>query len=173
MTSPFLAALLDELRKTKRMAERALEQLGDDDFYFRLNPHQNSIQVILKHLAGNMRSRWTDFLTTDGEKQDRDRESEFVEQRLPRDQVMRRWEQGWACVFAALEPLTDDDLPRTVHVRGEPLTVAQAAVRQVAHYAYHVGQVLLIAKHLRGEKWNYLTVPPGGSAAFNREKGFR
>ena len=166
-----LQALIDELRKTKRTAERAFEQLEDEDFFFRLNPQQNSIYVIVKHLSGNMLSRWTDFLTSDGEKPGRDRESEFVEELVPRERIIELWEKGWAAVFAALEPLGDADLARTVTIRGEPHTVAMAAVRQVAHYAYHVGQILLIAKHLRGERWDYLTIPPGGSAAFNRKMG--
>jgi class 3 adenylate cyclase len=171
MPSPVLDALREQLGRTKRMAERAFEQLEDEHFFFRLNLRQNSIHVIVKHLAGNMRSRWTDFLTADGEKPDRDRESEFVEDAAPRAQIVRTWEDGWAAVFAALEPLTDRDLTRTVHIRREPMTAAQAIVRQVEHYGYHVGQIVLIAKHLRGEKWNYLTVPPGGSAEFNRSKG--
>ena len=171
MSSPILDALVAQLRRTKRMAERAFEQLEDEDFFFRLNPQQNSIHVIVKHLAGNMRSRWTDFLTTDGEKPDRDRESEFVEDVAPRERIMESWEKGWATVFAALAPLTDADMGRTVRIRGDALSVADAVVRQVEHYGYHVGQVVLIAKHLRGEKWNYLTIPPGGSAAFNRAKG--
>ena len=172
MSSPILRALVEQLRKTKGMADRAFEQLDEPDFFFRLNPRQNSIHVIVKHLAGNMRSRWTDFLTADGEKPDRDRESEFVEDLVPRGQFLRTWEAGWAAVFAALDPLTDADLVRMVRVRGEPLTVAEAVVRQVEHYGYHVGQIVLIAKHIRGEKWNYLTIPPGGSRAFNRVKGY-
>jgi hypothetical protein len=169
--SPVLLALIDELRKTKGMAERAFEQLDDEDFFFKLSPRQNSIAVIVKHLSGNMLSRWTDFLTSDGEKPGRDRESEFVEELVPRATIMQTWEKGWGAVFAAMEPLTDADLARTVTIRGEAHTVAMAAVRQVAHYAYHVGQILLIAKHVRGEKWKYLTVPPGGSAEFNRKMG--
>ena len=153
------------------MAERAFEQLEDEDFFFKLGPHQNSIRVIVKHLAGNMRSRWTDFLTSDGEKPDRDRESEFVEDVVPRARIMTEWEAGWATVFAALASLTDADLSRTVRIRGEPLSVADAVVRQVEHYGCHVGQIVLIAKHLRGDGWKYLTIPPGGSAAFNRAKG--
>ena len=171
MASPILGAFIDQFRRTKRLAERAFDQLEEEDFFFRLNPQQNSIHVIVKHLAGNMRSRWTDFLTTDGEKPDRDRESEFVEDVVSRDRVMRTWEAGWSAVFATLRPLGDPDLARTVHVRGEPLSVADAIVRQIEHYGYHVGQIVLIAKHVRGEKWNYLTIPPGGSAAFNRSKG--
>ena len=171
MDSPVLHALLGQLRATRRLAEQAFEQLDDEHFFFKLNPQQNSIHVIVKHLAGNMRSRWTDFLHSDGEKPDRDRESEFVEDVVPREQIMRTWEAGWAAVFAALEPLTDADLSRTVRIRGEPHSAIRAIVRQVEHYGYHVGQIVLIAKHLRGERWNYLTIPPGGSAAFNRSKG--
>jgi hypothetical protein len=125
----------------------------------------------VKHLAGNMRSRWTDFLASDGEKPDRDRESEFIEDVVPRERIMQTWESGWAAVFAALEPLSDDDLSRTVYIRREPLSVVEAIVRQVEHYGYHVGQIVLIAKHLRGDTWKYLTIPPGGSQAFNRAKG--
>lgn len=153
------------------MAERAFEQLNDEEFFFRLNPRQNSVHVIVKHLAGNMRSRWTDFLTSDGEKPDRDRESEFIEDVVPREKIMQAWETGWAAVFTALRPLRDEDLSRTVHISREPLSVAQAIIRQIEHYGYHVGQIVLIAKHLRGEKWNYLTIPPGGSGAFNRGTG--
>jgi hypothetical protein len=170
MSSPFLDALLEEFRKTKRMAERAFEQLDDADFFFKLSARQNSIAVIVKHLAGNMVSRWTDPLTTDGEKPNRDRESEFVEDVVPREVIVQTWERGWACVFAALEPLSDADLTRIVYIRGEAHTVAQAAVRQLAHYAYHVGQVLLLAKYVRGDAWKYLTIPPGGSDAFNQAK---
>jgi hypothetical protein len=171
MATPLIGSLVGQLRKTKRMAERAFEQLEDQDFFFRLSPRQNSIHVIVKHLAGNMRSRWTDFLTADGEKPDRDRESEFVEDVVPRERILRVWESGWAAVFAALEPLSDDDLSKTIYIRREPLGVIDAIVRQVEHYGYHVGQIALIAKHVRGEKWNYLTIPPGGSGAFNRSKG--
>ena len=171
MPTVVIDALVAQLRRTKRMAERAFEQLEDEQFFFKLNPRQNSIHVIVKHLAGNMRSRWTDFLTTDGEKPDRDRESEFIEDMVPREQILRTWQAGWATVFAALQPLTDEDLSRTVRIRGDPLSAADALVRQVEHYGYHVGQIVLIAKHLRGEKWKYLTIPPGGSAAFNRAKG--
>ena len=171
MSPGVLDALVQQFRRTKRMAERGFEQLDEPDFFFRLSPRQNSIHVIVKHMAGNMRSRWTDFLSSDGEKPDRDRESEFVEDAVPREQVLRTWETGWAAVFAALDPLTDADLSRTVRIRGEAMTAAEAIVRQVEHYGYHVGQILLIAKHVRGDAWHYLTIPPGGSGAFNRSKG--
>ena len=172
MDSPVLRAILAQLRATKKLAEQAFDQLDDEAFFFRLNPRQNSIHVIVKHLSGNMRSRWTDFLNTDGEKPGRDRESEFIEDVVPRRQIMQTWETGWSTVFAALEPLTDEDLSKTIHIRGEPLTVARAVLRQVEHYGYHVGQIVLIAKHVRREQWEYLTIPPGDSAAFNRGKGY-
>src|SRR4051795_2249550 len=144
MASPTLDALIDEFRKTKRMGERAFEQLEDEDFFFKLNPQQNSVYAIVKHLSGNMLSRWTDFLTSDGEKPWRDRELEFADEVVPRGRVMELWETGWTAVFAAVEPLGEADLAKTVYIRREPHTVVQAAVRQVAHYAYHVGQILLI-----------------------------
>ena len=169
-----LNAALDELRKHKRFAEAAFAQLRDEDFFVRLNPEQNSIYVIVKHLAGNMLSRFTDFLTTDGEKPTRDRDGEFVQETVPRQQIMDMWDKGWATVFAAIEPLQEGDLEKTVYVRREPHSVILAITRQVAHYAYHVGQIVLIAKHVkvsRGEEWSYMTIPPGGSQAFNRRKG--
>src|SRR5689334_7226194 len=118
-----------------------------------------------------MRSRFTDFLTTDGEKPNRNREGEFVQENLPRQEIMTLWEAGWRCVFAAIEPLSPADLERTVLIRNEPHSVVLAITRQIAHYNYHVGQIVLLAKHIktmRGEEWNYLTVPPGGSKEFNR-----
>ena len=169
-----LAAAVDEFRKTKAYAESAFAQLRDEDFFVRLHDRQCSISAYVRHLAGNMRARWTDFLTTDGEKPDRNRESEFLEQPLPRADLMKLWEAGWQITFDALAALRPGDLERTIRIRNEPLTVIQAVVRQVAHYAWHVGQIVLLAKHVktaRGDPWNYLTIPPGGSADFNRSKG--
>ena len=169
-----LAAATAEFRKTKSYAERAFAQLRDQDLFFRLSHEQCSIAAYIRHLSGNMRSRWTDFLTTDGEKPDRDRETEFAEQPISRSELMQLWESGWAALFDALTSLQPGDLERTIHIRNEPHTVVLAIVRQIAHYAWHVGQIALLAKHIktaRGEPWNYLTIPPGGSAAFNRTKG--
>ena len=160
-----------EFRKTKRQAEAAIAQVNDAGLHARLNPRQNSIAVIVQHIAGNMLSRFTDFLTSDGEKPDRDRESEFVDRDLPRSELMQLWERGWACLFGAIAPLTDADLERTVTIRREPHSVFLALVRQTAHYAWHAGQIALIAKHLKGEGWQYLTIPPGGSGEFNRKMG--
>ena len=169
--SPILATCIREFRKTKQMADKCFAQLGDDELHVRINPQQNSIAVIIQHMAGNMLSRWTDFLTSDGEKPDRDRESEFEERRQSRAQLMERWERGWAAVFIALEGLSDADLFRTVHIRNEPHTVFDAVNRQTAHYNLHLGQIQLIAKHLRGDTWKYLSIPPGGSKEFNARMG--
>ena len=127
------------------------------------------VAVIVKHMTGNMRSRWKDFLTSDGEKPDRDRDSEFVEPPATRDALIERWEQGWAYVFSALEPLSDADPARRFTIRGEPHSVMQALNRQIAHYACHCGQIIFLAKHLQHESWKSLTVPRKGSAEFNRQ----
>ena len=169
-----LAAAIDEFRKTKAYAEKAFAQLRDEDFFARLNDQQSSIAAYIRHLAGNMRSRWTDFLTADGEKPDRDRENEFAETLVPRADLLATWEAGWRTLFTALESLQPGDLERTVLIRHEPHTVVQAIIRQIAHYTWHVGQIVLLAKHIkttRNEPWNYMTIPPGGSQAFNRAKG--
>jgi hypothetical protein len=168
-----IEAFETEFHKTKSSCEAAMAQLTDAELHARINPRQNSVAVIVQHLHGNMRSRWVDFLTTDGEKPDRDRESEFAERGLPRAQLIMLWEDGWRCVFEALAPLTDEDLGRTVRIRNEPHSVALAIARQLAHYGWHAGQIALIGKHLAGERWKYLTIPPGGSAAFNSRMGVR
>jgi hypothetical protein len=155
-----MAGFTDELQRLKRLCESGLAQLKDEDFFFRLNERQNSIAVIVQHLAGNMRSRWTDFLTSDGEKPSRNREGEFVEKVVAREQVMATWNQGWDCVFAALARLHDADLSRIVTIRGERMTAAAAITRQVGHYGWHVGQLLLLAKHILGPAWQYVTIPP-------------
>lgn len=166
-----LNALETEFRKTKRQAEAAVAQVDDAGLHARLNAQQNSIAVIVQHVAGNLVSRFTDFLTTDGEKPGRDREGEFVDRQLSREQLMELWERGWGCLFDAIGGLTDADLARTVMIRNEPHTVGLALVRQTAHYAWHAGQIALLAKHFKGDGWQYLTIPPGGSAEFNRKMG--
>ena len=166
-----LEAFKLEFTRYKRQAERVFEQLGDEDFSRRLSEEQNSIHVIVKHMAGNMRSRFTDFLTRDGEKPDRERDSEFVEDIVPREEILATWERGWACVFGALAGMRGEDLARTVTVRREEMTAAAAIARQVAHYAYHVGQITLLGKQFVGKGWKYITIPPGGSGEFNKSMG--
>jgi len=164
---------LDEARRQmrghKRMGEGAMTQLRDEDFFVTLDPESNSVAILVKHLAGNMRSRFTDFLTTDGEKPDRFRDTEFeLTSATTRADVMKRWEEGWACVLGAIDALKPEDVMRTVTIRGEPHTVLQAINRQIAHYAQHIGQIIFLAKHLRSSDWKTLTIPRGKSEEFNR-----
>lgn len=166
--SPILTAVLDELQKIKKLADKSIEQLPDDQLHVTIDQESNSVAVIMRHMAGNMRSRWVDFLTTDGEKPSRMRDQEFEEPAQTRAELLAEWEHGWQCVFNALTPLTDADLPRTVIIRGEPHSVYQAASRQVAHYAGHAYQILFLAKHLLGPAWKTLSIPRGQSEAFNR-----
>ncbi len=166
------AAFLDEafrnFRGTKRLAEGAMNQLRENEFFVTLDPEANSIAIIVKHLAGNMRSRFTDFLTTDGEKPDRNRDQEFImDANTTRDDVMRWWEAGWKHVFDAVAQLKPEDVSRTVTIRGEPHTVMQAIMRQFGHYAYHCGQIVFLAKHFRSREWNTLSIPRNKSAEVN------
>ena len=167
-TTSYIEDTVELLRYYKKLAERAMEQASDDDLFATLDGEANSIAIIVKHMAGNMRSRWTDFLTTDGEKPDRNRDSEFEDPPATREALMRLWEDGWAIVFGAIEPLTDADLGRTVTIRGEAHSVMQAINRQLAHYPNHVGQIVLLAKHFAGSRWNSLTIPRGKSADFTQ-----
>ena len=164
----YLADAIKTFRDYKTLAERAFAQTSDEDFFKTIDEESNSIAVNIKHMAGNMLSRWTDFLTTDGEKPERDRDIEFV--MLPgttRDDMIAYWERGWTSVFDAVEPLQPDDLMRTVTIRGQDHTVIQAINRQLAHYAYHVGQIVFLAKHFRSSEWQSLSVPRNRSAEFN------
>jgi hypothetical protein len=168
-TTSYIEDALSLFRYYKRLAERAMEQVADDQLFTVLDGEANSIAVIVKHMAGNMRSRWTDFLTSDGEKPDRNRDSEFVDPPSTREALMASWEDGWNRLFAAIEPLTDADLGRTVTIRGEAHSVMQAINRQGAHYSYHVGQIVLLAKHFASDHWQSLSVPRNKSAEFNRK----
>ena len=156
-------------RYYKRLAERAMEQCPDEGLFATLDTESNSIAIIVKHMSGNMRSRWRDFLTTDGEKPDRHRDTEFEAAPQTRAELLTLWEQGWQYVFTALEPLTDADLGKTVTIRTEPHSVMQAINRQVAHYSHHIGQILFAAKHFttaKTGKWESLSVPRGSSQQF-------
>lgn len=167
-TTSYLEDSLTLFRYYKTLAERAMEQATDEGLFVALDPEANSIALIVKHMAGNMRSRWTDFLTTDGEKPDRNRDSEFVAPPATRKELLDLWEDGWSRVFQALEPLSDADLERTVMIRGEAHSVMQAINRQVAHYAHHVGQIVFLSKHLAHDHWQSLSVPRNRSAEFNQ-----
>ena len=156
-----------QLRGHKRMGEAAMTQLRDEDFFVTLDSEANSVAILVKHLAGNMRSRFTDFLTSDGEKPDRFRDREFeLGAATKRAEVMNWWEEGWRCVFNAIDPLKPDDVMRVVTIRNERHTVLQAINRQIAHYAQHIGQIVLLAKHLRSSDWKTLSIPRGTSEQF-------
>src|SRR5512140_3045558 len=161
-TSSYVEDTLTLFRYYKKLAERAMEQVTDEQLFATLDEETNSIAIVVKHMAGNMRSRWTDFLTTDGEKPDRNRDAEFEPETAgSRTDLMLLWEAGWKVLFDALAPLSDQDLGTKVAIRNEPHSVMQAINRQIAHYSYHVGQIVFLAKHLRADDWKVLTVPRG------------
>ncbi len=162
-----VASIEAEYRRYKTLGESAVKQLADPQLVDATGP-SNSIATIIWHLAGNLKSRFTDFLTSDGEKPWRDRDSEFLARHVTRAELMAQWDDGWRVLFAALTPLTDVDLERTVTIRGQPHTVAEALHRSLAHASYHVGQIVYVAKALRGADWQYLSIPPGQSAQYNQ-----
>ena len=168
-STSYIEDSLSLFRFYKQLAERAMDQVSDQQLFEAFDEEMNSIAIITKHMAGNMRSRWTDFLTSDGEKPNRNRDSEFVKPPSTRAELMKIWNEGWDQAFAALEPLSDSDLERKVAIRGEPHSVMQAINRQVAHYAYHVGQIVFLAKHLKASDWKSLSVPRNKSGEFNNK----
>jgi Protein of unknown function (DUF1572) len=168
-TTSYLEDSLAIFHQYKRLGERAMEQVTDEQLLATLDPESNSIAMIVKHLSGNMRSRWTDFLTTDGEKPTRDRDREFVDPPATRKAIMDAWGEGWTRLFDALEALSEADLARTVMIRGEAHSVMQAINRQVAHYSLHVGQIVMLAKHYAQDRWESLSVAKNQSAVFNRQ----
>lgn len=164
----YIQLTIREFKRTKALADGAMAQITHAQFFAAPSEGDNSIAVIVKHVGGNLLSRWTDFLTSDGEKPGRNRDSEFeVTPADTQEFLMRQWESGWGALFSALEPLDDADLDRTVLIRGEPLTVLQAINRQLTHYSYHVGQIVYLAKHYTGSSWRSLSIPKGKSAQFN------
>jgi hypothetical protein len=164
----FLSAIINAFEANKRLADRAVAQVPDAQLHTALDPHTNSIAVIMKHIAGNLLSRWTDFLTTDGEKPGRRRDDEFVDSFRSRAELLERWEQGWNCLLSTLKTLKRDDLERTVLIRGEPHSVPLALERSLGHTCYHIGQIVHIARIHAGEKWTTLTIPRGASQQFNQ-----
>jgi hypothetical protein len=164
----FLEDAVLQLRKYKGLAEGALAQISDDDLFRSVDAESNSVAIVMKHVSGNMRSRWTDFLTADGEKPDRDRDSEFETGAADtRASISARWEEGWRLLFSAIQGLSPADLSGTVAIRGEPHTVLQAIQRQLTHYAYHVGQIVFLARHFAGPRWRSLSIPRGRSKDFD------
>ncbi|HEV2289338.1 MAG TPA: DinB family protein [Candidatus Acidoferrales bacterium] len=166
----FLETTIEQFRGQKKLADKAMDQLNDEQFFASLGAESNSIALILKHVAGNLRSRWTDFLTTDGDKSDRNRDTEFLnEERDTRASLVERWEAAWQVTQDALEELTPADLDKTVTIRSEPHTVVRAIQRSLAHTAQHVGQIILLAKHYAGAQWQTLSIPRGKSQEFQKQ----
>jgi hypothetical protein len=163
----FLSLAIDRFKQQQDLGSKTLEQLsGDDDVHWSPDPESNSIAVIVQHLYGNMISRFTGFLTTDGEKPDRNRDREFIEQRLTLNELKAKWNDGWNCVYGAIQPLTEKDLDQEVFIRGESHTVMEAIMRQLAHYSYHVGQIVYVGKQIKGSNWKSLSIPKGKSEEY-------
>jgi hypothetical protein len=171
-TQAYLEDVLARFQELKKLADGAIAQIGEEELFRAWDEESNSIAITMKHIAGNMRSRWTDFLTTDGEKPDRNRDSEFeLTDADDFGRMKEMWESGWKILVVAIHSLTPDDLPKTVLIRKEPHLVFQAINRQLLHYGYHVGQIVFMAKHLASSHWKSLSVPRGGSREFNRKRG--
>lgn len=162
----YLSNAIQEFRNLKKLAEKAMAQLEPNDYHWQPDKESNSIAIIIKHLRGNMISRWTDFLTTDGEKPDRNRDDEFIDDIDPVESLMSEWERGWDCLFNTLSGLKGEDLLKTVFIRGEPHSVIKAMNRQISHYSNHVGQIVYISKHLKTDSWKSLSIPRGKSADY-------
>lgn len=168
----YLASCIKEFRGLKELGDKTFSQIKDEGFFWAPDEESNSIAIIVRHLSGNMISRWTDFLTTDGEKENRQRDEEF--DRLfytDKDDVISRWEKGWKCVFEALEPLAEEDLLKEVFIRKQKHSVTEAINRQLAHYGYHIGQIVYIGKHIESVNWKSLSIPRGESKEFNKKMG--
>ncbi|WP_018616377.1 DUF1572 domain-containing protein [Segetibacter koreensis] len=169
MSNNYLDSVKKQFSYYKMLGEKAIDQLPDDKLFWQCNEESNSVASIVKHLSGNMLSRWTDFLTTDGEKDWRNRDEEFENDMQTRDAVLDKWNSGWNCLFNALNSLTQDDLKKEIFIRNEPHTVIEAINRQLSHYPYHVGQIVFIGKMICGSNWKSLSVPKRKSQEFNAE----
>jgi hypothetical protein len=163
----FLQEALHTFTNMKKLADKTMAQLNDPDFYVTLDPESNSMEILIKHMHGNMLSRWKDFLTTDGEKPTRDRDGEFEASHFTREQLIQLWEDGWDTVFTTLQSLTPENLLETINIRGEAHTVMKAIQRQISHYGQHVGQMVFLGKHLKHESWQTLSIARGQSKSFN------
>ncbi|WP_258099091.1 DUF1572 domain-containing protein [Marinoscillum pacificum] len=165
----YLSSTISTLLKYKIVAEKTFEQLSEVQLFWKPEPESNSIGIIVNHMAGNMLSRWTNFLTEDGEKSWRNRENEFEDEIASREMLLQRWNEGWKCFLDTLDSLNEDDLGHIVHIRNEAHTVMEAIQRQLAHYSLHVGQIIFLGKMQKGHDWSSLSIPKGESEQFNRE----
>lgn len=170
MVENYLQSIKKQFEYYKLLGEKTFAQLAEADLFWQYNPESNSIAIIVNHLWGNMRSRWTDFLTADGEKEWRNRDREFEDEIKSRGELLDKWNEGWACLFTALDTINAENFDTTVYIRNQGHSIVGAINRQLCHYAYHVGQIVLIGKMIKGAEWESLSIPKGRSAAFNREK---
>jgi len=170
MYSAFLESAKKQFAYYKQLGEKTMDQLPDEKLFWQFNEESNSIAMIVKHLSGNMVSRWTDFLTTDGEKESRNRDAEFENDIPSRQVLLKLWEEGWKCLFNTLNSLSEDDFSKTIYIRNQGHSVVDAINRQLAHYPYHVGQMVFIGKLICNEQWKSLSIPKGNSQAYNRDK---
>lgn len=170
MTENYLESVKKQFEYYKLLGDKTFSQLSEEDLFWQYNEESNSIAIIVKHLWGNMLSRWTDFLTSDGEKEWREREAEFENDIASFDELNEKWEEGWTCLFNALNSLGKDNFDTTIYIRNLGHTVVEAINRQLAHYAYHIGQLVFIGRMIQGEKWESLSIPKGKSGEFNKEK---
>lgn len=169
IAASFLSSVISRVKYYKELGDKSFIQLTEEDFHYQPNEASNSIAIIIQHMAGNMLSRWTSFLTADGEKEWRNRDIEFEEQHMNKEQLLAFWEKGWNCFFDALQSLTEDDLLKTIYIRQEGLLVVDAINRQLAHYPYHAGQIVYVAKMIRDDQWKNLSIPKGHSDQFNEQ----
>lgn len=170
MDTKYLESVRKQFAYYKQLGDWTFEQLTEEELFWQYNPESNSIAIIVKHLWGNMLSRWTDFLTTDGEKDFRDRDGEFEATIKTKGELLEKWEEGWKCLFDNINPLEEVQLAETIYIRNMGHTVTEAINRQLAHYAYHVGQIVFIGRMIAGENWKSLSIPKGASKTYNKEK---
>lgn len=170
MTNDFLSSATKQFEYYKMLGEKTFSQLNDEHLFLKINEESNSIATIVKHLWGNMLSRWTDFLISDGEKEWRQRDAEFDNDIADRTEMLAKWNEGWACLFHAINPLTESDLSTVIYIRNQGHTVTEAINRQLAHYAYHIGQIVFLGKLLANEQWTSLSIPKGNSKVYNEAK---
>lgn len=170
MSESYLESIRKQFAYYRMLGDKTIAQLSDEELFWQYNEESNSVAIMVKHLWGNMLSRWTDFLTSDGEKDWRQRDAEFEADIKTRDELLQKWNEGWDCLFAAIDPLNDSDLNREIFIRNQGHTVTEAINRQLAHYAYHVGQIVFLGKMIKDSEWQSLSIPRGGSKAFNQEK---
>jgi len=173
LSKAYLSTCISRLKYYKELGEKTFEQLDEQDFHFKPTAESNSIAIIVQHLTGNMLSRFTNFLTEDGEKEWRQRDDEFEVHNFSKQQVIELWDKGWHCCFQALEVLTEDDLLKTIYIRKEPLTVVDAINRQLAHYPYHIGQIVFIGRMIKDKDWKNLSIPKGQSQQYNTGTGLK